>query len=129
MEKRETEELFKGFEDTKNPESFLKENKNEFLKKGLQEHLNELAMAKGLTVAEVIKGSNLNKSTVYKMFDPKKKFKNGPGRDKVIAVAFGLGLSCGETSVLLKRTGYRALYARDKRDGLIIYAYFGSQHI
>jgi len=66
----------------------------------------------------VVRRSNLNKAYVYQIFLGKKY----PSRDKVIALAFGLGLDAEETQMLLKQAGYRELYPRDPRDTLLLYA-------
>lgn len=48
-----------------------------------------------------------------------------PSRDKLIAIAFGLGLNCDETNALLKKCRFAQLYSKDARDAVII---FGLTH-
>ena len=43
-------------------------------------------------------------------------------QDKLIRFAIGAGLDLDETQTLLKHAKYAPLYARNKRDGVIIYA-------
>ena len=42
--------------------------------------------------------------------------------DKLIALCFGMMLDIDETDDLLKYAGYNPLYARNKRDSIIIFA-------
>ena len=68
--------------------------------------------------ADVVRGSLLGRAYVYKIFAGEKI----PSRDKLLAIAYGLGLSDDETQKMLKLSGNRELYARDKRDALILFA-------
>ena len=45
-----------------------------------------------------------------------------PSRDKLITLAFGLGLSVDETQTMLKISGYKELYARSRRDSVMLFA-------
>lgn len=103
---------------TSNIEQFLKENKENLLSQSLSEHLNVLLEHKGLKRADVVRGSLLDRVYVYQIFSGKKT----PSRDKLIAIAFGLGLSDDETQKMLKLSGNRELYARDERDVIILFA-------
>lgn len=62
---------------------------------------------------------------MYKIFGGEKK----PSRDKLLAIAFGLGLSDQETQEMLKLSGNRELYPRDERDAVILFALQRSQSI
>ena len=73
---------------------------------------------KGLKRNDVVSGSFLDRVYVYQIFSGKKT----PSRDKLIAIAFGLGLSADETQKMLKLSGNRELYARDERDVIILFA-------
>ena len=68
--------------------------------------------------ADVVRGSLLGRAYVYKIFAGEKI----PSRDKLLAIEYGLGLSDDETQKMLKLSGNRELYARDKRDALILFA-------
>lgn len=45
-----------------------------------------------------------------------------PSRDKLLAIGFGLQLDLDEMDKLLRQAGYSPLYARSKRDAIIIRA-------
>lgn len=115
---KSTDELLNEIKSTKNILDYMEHNQEEMHLNTLAEALEAWVTKKGISIAEVIKKSNLNNSYVYQIFRGKKY----PSRDKVIALAFGLALNADETQKLLKQAGYRELYPRDKRDALLLFA-------
>ncbi|MCI8624196.1 MAG: helix-turn-helix domain-containing protein [Provencibacterium sp.] len=99
-------------------EDYLVRNREQMLHGTLSQYLNRLLSQKGRSRAEVVRGSLLDRAYVYQIFSGEKL----PSRNKLIAVAFGLGLSDKETQKMLKLSGNRELYARDERDALILFA-------
>jgi len=99
-------------------DEYLAENQEYMLNQSLREHLNTLLVQKGLLVADVARESQLDRKYVYQIFDGKKR----PSRDKLIAIAFGLGLDEEETQRMLKVSGNKELYVRNKRDAVILFA-------
>lgn len=98
-----------------NIDDYLNQNQDNMNNQSLYEHLNYLLIEKNLRVAEVKTASGLEKAYVYQIFAGQKK----PSRDKLIAIAFGLGLTDEETDKLLKVARYQYLYPRDNRDAII----------
>jgi len=113
-----TNELKHEIKDATNVEDYLERNKENMLTCSLPEHLNLLLSQKGITRADVVRGSQLDRAYVYQIFSGEKT----PSRDKLIAIAFGMNLSDEETQKMLKLSGNRELYARDERDALILYS-------
>ncbi len=113
-----TDELVNEIKKSKNILDYLAENREEMQLNSLPEALNGWLKRKGLTKAQVVRKSNLNRAYVYQIFLGSKY----PSRDKVIALAFGLGLTVEEAQSLLKEAGYRELYPRDSRDALLLFA-------
>lgn len=113
-----TDELNHAIRTATDIEDFLKKNKENMLTQSLCEHLNMLLSQKGLSRAEVVRGSQLDRAYVYQIFSGERI----PSRDKLIAMAFGLHLSGDETQTMLKLSGNRELYARDERDAMILFA-------
>ncbi|MEZ3446993.1 MAG: helix-turn-helix transcriptional regulator [Lachnospiraceae bacterium] len=101
-------------------EDYLDNNKDYLISQSLSEHLNQLLSQKGVSRADVVRGSMLDRAYVYQIFSGEKT----PSRDKLLAVAFGLKLSDSETQQLLKLSGNRALYAKDRRDAVILFALY-----
>ncbi len=102
----------------RNIDEYLAGNQEYMLNQSLKEHLNALLIQKGLLVADVARGSELDRGYVYQIFNGKKR----PSRDKLIAIAFGLGLDEDETQRMLKLSRNKELYVRDKRDAVILFA-------
>lgn len=118
MNLKTTDELNHEIKAATNIEDFLTKNKDHMLSLRLPEHLKLLLSQKGMSRADVVRGSLLDRAYVYQIFSGEK----APSRDKLIAIAFGLCLSDDETQKMLKLSGNRELYARDERDALILFA-------
>lgn len=113
-----TAELAHEIKTGSNIENYLEKNRKYMLTHSLPEHLNMLLSQKGITRADVVRDSLLDRAYVYQIFSGEK----APSRDKLIALAFGLGLSDDETQKMLKLSCNRELYARDERDAVILFA-------
>lgn len=113
-----TDELTHEIKAATNIEDYLVKNKDHMLTRSLSEHLNILLSQKGISRADVVRDSLLDRAYVYQIFSGEKT----PSRDKLIAIAFGLRLSDDETQKMLKLSGNRELYARDERDALILFS-------
>ena len=118
MNQKTTEELTHEIKSATDIDDYLSANSNHMLTASLSEYLNTLLLQKKIRKADVIRGSLLSRAYVYKIFVGEKI----PSRDKLIALAFGLGLSDSETQKMLKLSGNQELYARNKRDALILFA-------
>lgn len=113
-----TDELNHEIKSATDIEDYLSRNKDNMLTQNLSGHLTMLLSEKGVSRADVVRGSMLDRAYVYQIFSGEKT----PSRDKLIAIAFGLHLSDDETQKMLKLSGNRELYARDERDALILFA-------
>ncbi len=109
-----TDELIHEIKTSTDILDYLEKNSGEMQVDSLPEYLKDWLRRKGLSKADVVRRSNLNRAYVYQIFLGRKY----PSRDKVIALAFGLGLDSDEAQTLLKQAGYRELYPRDPRDAL-----------
>ena len=118
MEPKTTEELIHEIKIATDIDDYLIENKENMLSQRLPEYLTLLLENKGISRADVVRGSLRDRAYVYQIFSGEK----SPSRDKLIALAFGLCLSDEETQKMLKLSCNRELYARDERDALILFA-------
>lgn len=91
-----TEELGHPIEAATNIEDFLNANREYMLSHSLPEHLTALLAEKGISRAEVVRGSLLDRAYVYQTFSGKRQL----SRDKLLALAFGLRLTGGQELVL-----------------------------
>lgn len=115
---KNTDDLLKELKQADNIDDFLTNNKDNFTDVSLSEYLTALLKEKGLTKSEVIKKSELSDIYAYQIFSGVKQ----PTRDKVLCIAFGMGLNVTETQQLLKSCGLPFLYAKHKRDSIILFA-------
>lgn len=114
-----TDELAHEIQEAGDIIRYFETNREEMQLNSFPEYLEQWLVQKQLSRADVVRRSNLNKGYVYQIFSGKKY----PSRDKVIALAFGLGLSVQEAQLLLKQAGYRELYPRDPRDALLLFSF------
>lgn len=117
--KKSTDELMNILRSKRSVDEYFDENDNEIFFGTLSEQVNSYIARKGLTKAEVVRRSGLNRGYCYEILSGKKT--KNISRDKVIMLCFGLELSVDEAQQLLKKCGYAPLYARDTRDSIIIF--------
>ena len=97
---------------------FWERYKRQIVHQPLSEYLCGLLDEKGLKRSDVVVKTGLDKAYVYQIFAGKKH----PSRDKLITIAFGMKLSEEEAQRMLKLSGHRALWPRDERDALLLFA-------
>ena len=115
MENKTTEELNAEIKDATDIEDYLVKNKENMITVSLHEYLEILIARKEIKKSDVARGSLLDRTYVYKIFSGKKI----PSRDKLLAISYAMKLSVDETQKMLKLSGNRELYMRDKRDAII----------
>jgi transcriptional regulator with XRE-family HTH domain len=118
MMKKTTEELMEILKQKKSIHAYFTEEIDELEFASLTEYLELLLNEKGLRKSDVIKRSNMDKNYAYQIFNGNK---THPSRDKMIALAIGMGLNVLETRKLLKIAGACDLYPRNPRDSVIIF--------
>ena len=91
---------------------------NAFLVPDLAAHLSGLLHSCGFTVQDVVVGCNLDRSYGYQLFNGTRR----PTRNFLLRLALLLHLPEEETQRLLKIAGRQPLYARSRRDAVILYA-------
>ncbi|OXS74189.1 hypothetical protein [Domibacillus enclensis] len=100
----------------KKVKDILREYENEFIDRKASHLLHDFIQEKKLKNVEVIERSNVTKDYFYAIYSGKRM----PGRDKTLQLAFGMSLSLKETNLFLKTAGHNELYARNKRDLIIM---------
>ena len=108
------------FEELKNIEiaDYLHLNQNEFLIP-LHQYLQLIIEDKGLTKADVIYQSQLDRRYAYHIFSGTKQ---NPSRNKVLALANAMNLNLNETQALLQHSRHCPLCPRSPADSIIISA-------
>lgn len=116
--KKSTEELLKILKHTPDIKTYFSNEQDNVINLSLSEYLQNLCLEKNISRAQCIKQSGLDKGYGYDIFSGAKH----PTRDKLLAICFGFSLSLEEVQSLLKASAYPILYAKDKRDSVIIFA-------
>ncbi len=86
--------------------------------KNFAEYFRSLPAAHSTDSAELIRRSGLERSYFYQVM----KGKRNPGRDKVLRLCLGAGLSLKETTRALELSGNAVLYPRKRRDIILTLA-------
>lgn len=118
MQQKSTQELFDALSGTADLNRFLEENRNQFDSRHLSEFLQQYMREKGVKRGDVIRASQLNEVYAYQILNGTKE----PARDKVICLLLAIGVTVQQAQTLLKVCGYAPLYAKDKRDCVLLYA-------
>lgn len=120
MSEKPTEQLTNEIMNTDDLEDYLKLNALHLGKISLSEELNRLLDLKGMKKTDVIEVSGLTSSYVYDLFSG---YKNkSPSRNIILALALAMKLDMEQTQRLLKISDHGALYPRDPRDSVIMFA-------
>lgn len=114
-----TDELMSEIEDTSEIELYLKRNSDELGFPPASEYLKGIIAERGMKMSEAIALAGIERSYGYQILAGDKKY---PSRGKLLAFAFGLGLTLDETQCLLKYGQENVLYARDPADSIMIHA-------
>lgn len=117
--KKDTGELLEELRRFSDFDRFFSENAGSVEEISLSEYLNALIKEKGLSKAKIIRDAQLSEVYAYQIFSG---IRAQPTREKVLCLAFGMGLGFDETQTLLKKTGYPTLYAKNPSDCVIIFA-------
>lgn len=76
-----------------------------------------LPEVKGKDKSEIISKSGIERTYCYQIFNKRRQ----PGRDKILELSIGMGLTLKEIQRGLEISNEPILYSRDKRDAIIIF--------
>ena len=96
---------------------FLNQNEQYMGTEDLAIWLNNICRERGLSVSEVIREAQIDRSYGYQIF----RGIRTPSRDKLLQLALGIGLDVNQTQHLLILSGKSTLYPRLKRDAVLLY--------
>lgn len=89
----------------------------DFVSRSLSDYLQMLLDEKGLKRSQVVNEAQLNSTFGYQIFTGSRSC----SRDKLLRIAFAMGLSVRETDRALQAAGHNALYSKNRRDAIIIF--------
>ncbi len=116
MEEPLTEELLSELLSSPSIDTFV--DKGNVGERSLSEYLQQLLTEKGLKQSAVVRDAGLNNTFGYQIFKGTRK----ASRNKVLQIAFAMGLSLRETDRLLQAAGANDLYCKNRRDAIIIFS-------
>lgn len=119
MQKKSTDELLKLISQENRLNIFLTENTTEFEDTTLSAELCRLLELHHSTKANVVRGSLLDKTYTYQIFDGTKP---NPSRNKLLAICLALNATLPETQKILRLGHTEQLHPRNQRDCVIIYS-------
>ena len=118
-EKRKiTNELEQEIKEKIDLDHFLSENQDQFLTQNMAELFAEMLETKKISKAELARRARTSEMYLYQVLGGKRI----PTRDRFLCFCISLGFNVEETRMLLKRGNYADLYARDRRDAIIMFA-------
>ena len=113
----ETNDLKETLMSAPDLDRFLKEHQADFAQESAADYLNLLFSRKKVTKAALAKSACMSEVYLHQVFAGKR----NPSRNRIICICFGLGASLEETQDFLKQCGHAQLYAKSKRDAIVIY--------
>lgn len=116
--KKDTDDLLHEIKTTVSIENYLTENSDEHMNIDLAQYLNQLLLEKNFERKQVYTKGNIAKSYGDHILNSRRE---KPSRNIVLQFCLGLELSIDESQRLLRIARLGSLYARDKRDSVIMF--------
>lgn len=116
MKTKRTEHLnmiLQNIKEEKDADQFIKDYVKNESYTYFYEYLNDYIAAKKLDISVVMTNSRINKNYGYNITNGTRK---NPGRDKVLALCIGAGMSYLETQRALEIAKVGSIYPKDERD-------------
>ena len=120
-----TSALLRKLFNTPDLEQFMAGNAADMAVPPFHVYITHLCQATGQVPEQVIKHAAIERTYGHQLFNGTRK----PSRDKVIQLAFGLGLDLAGTQRLLQIAQKSPLYPRLKRDAAILYCLNNHQDV
>lgn len=117
MKTKDTNDLQNELMSAPDLDRFLSENQDNFYDTSFADLLQVLFEKKKISKAVLAKRAGISNVYLYQIFSGER----NPSRNRILCLCFGLTASLEETQELLKHSGYAQLYAKNKRDAIIIY--------
>ena len=121
MWEKGTGDLEEELMSTDSIDSYIHDNEGYFFERSITEALEELYERKSVSKALLARQSGMSEVYLHQVFSGRR----NPSRDRLLCLCIGLGASTEETQSLLQQAHHAPLYARDKRDAVLL---FGLSH-
>lgn len=117
MKKKHTLDLQRELVSSCDISQFLSDNQDQFVRRDFASKLQELFNKSRIAKATLAKRAGISEVYLYQLFSGERI----PSRDKAICLCVGLGATLEETQELLKHSGLAQLYAKHRRDAIVMY--------
>ena len=121
MKRKNTDQLLKELMDSNDLSRVLSDNSACFREGDLPHGLQMLFDQQDMSKSALAKASGISEVYLHQVFSGRRT----PSRDRLLCLCIGLGASAEETQSLLQQAHHAPLYARDKRDAVLL---FGLSH-
>ena len=113
----ETDDLRQALMDAPNLQAFLSDHADSFSHESVRELLGRLLVKKRISKATLARRAGMSEIYLHQIFAGRR----NPSRNRLICLCVGLSASLEETQFLLKQCGWAQLYAKNRRDAIILY--------
>lgn len=114
---KKTNDLQNELSASPNLNRFLSMNQEQFVDGGFIDILQELLQKSGMSKATLAKRAGTSEVYLYQILSGMR----SPSRNRTICLCIGLSATLEQTQQLLRCSGFAQLYARNRRDAIIIY--------
>ena len=110
-----TEQLLDELLSSSSVEEFI--GSNDLRTQSLPDYLAQMLKEKGLAQSKTVRAAGISPTYGYQIFKGERK----PSREKLLAIALAMRLNLRETNRLLQIGEANGLYAKNRRDAIIIF--------
>lgn len=118
MDAEQTQRLLTELRESKSIYHYMNDNAPHLTNYVLSEYLEMLLVQRNIKKSDFVKSTNMVRGYAYEIFRGAKM----PTRDKLIVISYAFPLDLEETQKLLVVAQYSPLYAKEKRDAVIIFS-------
>ena len=115
--RKNTTELLRDLKRTARFNDFAERNESSLQHRAFTETLNRLYREQGRSKAEIARAAGISEAYLYQICSGARV----PSRNRLLCIGIGMKLEPEAVQELLKQCGYASLYAREKRDAIILH--------
>ena len=117
MAQRTTDDLQMELMTRADLRGFLQDNQAELIELNMARALQTLFATRQMTKAALADGAHMSEVYLHQVFSGRRRL----SRDRTMCILFALHASVEEAQTLLKQSGVAQLYARDRRDAVLLH--------
>ena len=117
MAQRTTDDLQMELMTRADLQGFLQDNQAELVELNMAQALQALFTTRQMTKAALADEAHMSEVYLHQIFAGRRRL----SRDRMMCILFALHASVEEAQTLLKRSGLAPLYARDRRDAVLLH--------